>query len=228
MCVTARRAEGEGGGGVKIAVALLTCDRSEYTARTVRTFIEKNRDLSRFVLLHGDDGSEDDTNTRIANDAGFTTILRTGERLGWRFSRPPLLDRAARFADWIFLLENDIESLRPFPWALFDYVRPDPRVYCLRLYGRWKDKARMDRCLETHKRKSHQPVEWRALKGAPEAAQIGEIHWSAQPCVTRSKQILRLHKNGVEPTGLTVRVKKNVVSHFGAERTLPRPVEATC
>jgi GT2 family glycosyltransferase len=59
---------------VKIAVALLTCDRVEYTAKTLETFAQHN-DLDRFVLLHADDGSEDTRNEDLAQSYGFTTVV---------------------------------------------------------------------------------------------------------------------------------------------------------
>jgi hypothetical protein len=206
---------------MKIAVALLTCDRVDYTARTLQSFRACNPDVSRFVLLHGDDGSVSDENHALARAHGFQTVVQARSRMGWRVTRPALLETAAYLSPWILLLENDIESVRPFPWTLFDFVRKHPQIYCLRLYGRFKDAAKTELCLSTHKREGHTPVEWRPLRNGPEMSQVGRIHWSAQPCVTRSRELLSLHRTGHEPTGYTARVKKNVMSHFGSQRTAP-------
>lgn len=203
-----------------IAVALQTCERADLTARTINSFLAHNaRDLSRFVLLHGDDASEDASIGLMARAAGFRTVVQTRERCGIWAVRQKLLKKAAARAKWILLLENDIETLRPFPWDLFDFVTRHPAVYCLRLYGRFKDAERLDPCLMTHKRNGHQYVRWKAFRNAPEKSQIGVIHWSAQPCVTRAPELLAHHHDGLEPVGYTVRVKRNVTAHIGAVRT---------
>jgi GT2 family glycosyltransferase len=213
-----------------IAVALLTCDRAEYTARTLKTFAEHN-DLSRFVLLHADDGSEDTRNNDLAQSYGFTTVVDHPKRRGWLVTRTRLLRRAAKRAPWIFNLENDIETVREFPWRLFEYAAKDYSISCVRLYGRWKDRARLDACLTRHKA-TGEPVEWRPFRGAPESSQIGRVHWSAQPSVTRSDDLVSHHRISGPPLGgFTVRPKKNVTFHIGLERTPPLalPVmEATC
>lgn len=203
-----------------VALCLQTCDRFELTERTLATFAAHN-DLKDFRLLHADDASTDPEAMRaLTLSYGFRTVVQTHERLGCTMVRWALISAAARRgADWILLLENDIETLRPFPWPLFEYVTKRKDVYCLRLYGRYKDLARLDPCLQTHKHKQHQTVQWRPLKGAPEAAQIGDIHWSAQPAVTRAQDLLNHHRYGKDPDALTVRVKKNVTAHIGAERT---------
>ena len=203
-----------------IALCLQTCDRFDLTVRTLETFAAHN-DLKKFRLLHADDASTDQYSMReLITSYGFRTVVQTGERLGCTMVRWALISAAVRRgADWILLLENDIETLRPFPWPLFEYAAKQKTVYCLRLYGRFKDLDRRDPCLTTHKHRGHVPVQWRPFRGAPEASQIGEIHWSAQPAVTRSKLLLDHHRTGAEPEGWTVRVKKNVMAHIGWERT---------
>lgn len=201
-----------------IALCLQTCDRADYTARTIQSFAAHN-DLSQFVLLHGDDASEDPAVGELTRAAGFTTVAQSVRRVGCRVLRTALFEAAAKKAAWILFLENDIETVRPFPSALFRYVTRTPEMYCLRLYGRFKDAHRREPCLATHKREQHQPVRWRAFRDAPEMSSVGRIHWSAQPAVTRSKELLKLHRTGEEPGGFTVRVKKNVTFHLGTERT---------
>ena len=208
-----------------IACCLQTCDRYDLTARTLETFAAHN-DLSQFRLLHADDASTDHEGMRaLTMRYGFRTVFQTHERLGCTMVRWGLISAATRRgAEWILLLENDIETLRPFPWALFQYVAKNQEIVCLRLYGRFKDAERKDPCLTTHKHRGHSFVQWRPLKGAPEASQIGQIHWSAQPAVTRAKPLLEHHRTGEDPEGWTVRVKKNVTAHLGAERTPGRVI----
>lgn len=205
----------------RIAVLLMTCGRPEYTARTVGSFLEHNNALlDRFLLLHADDASGDDGTREIAAGAGFETVVATPHRMGIRVMRTALIREAeARGVHWAMVLENDIVTLRPFPWELFRYATRFRQVYTLRLYGAFKDAEKTVPCLDTHKREGHAPVEWRPFAGAPEKSQIGRIHWSAQPSVTRVKELVDLHRTGYEPPRLTVRVKKNVVSHIGVEKT---------
>jgi GT2 family glycosyltransferase len=213
-----------------IAVALLTCDRVEYTQRTLETFAAHN-DLDRFVLLHADDGSEDTSNNDLAQSYGFTTVVDHPTRRGWLVTRTRLLRRAAKRAAWILNLENDIETVRPFPWTLFEYASKDYSISCLRLYGQWKDRDRKDACLTRHKATGER-VDWRPYRGAPESSQIARIHWSAQPSVTRADDLLSHHRISGPPLGgYTVRPKKNVTFHIGLERTppvAPPVLEATC
>lgn len=204
----------------KIAVCLLTCNREHYTARTLETFTEHNGGDDRFVLLHGDDASDCSLNAEMAQAHGFRTVVQNTSRLGWLESRIALFKRVAKLGlDWVLFLENDIETVRAFPWPLFDAMRRDKEIYCLRLYGRFKNSERTDKALDTHKHRGHMEVRWRPWRDAPEAAQVGRIHWSAQPSVTRLDELLLHHRKGTDPDGLTLRVKKNVTSHIGVERT---------
>jgi hypothetical protein len=203
-----------------ITVCLQTCDRADLTERTLSSLAAHN-DLSRFDLLHADDASVDDRNDELAATHGFTTVVKTRERLGIASVRTSLIRAAKhRSASWVLLLENDIESVRPFPWPLFDFVRQQmPSVYCLRLYGRYKDREQQEKCLETHKHQGHKPVQWRPLRKAPEGSQIGIIHWSPQPAATRMQELWAYHCGHGDPDAQTVRVKSNVMVHIGAQRT---------
>jgi hypothetical protein len=206
-----------------IAVCLLTCDRADYTERTLRTFAAQN-DTSRFRLLHADDASTDDRVPALAHAYGFQTVARSETRRGWLAMRIALFESAARQAEWILFLENDQEWLRAFPWAVFDYVRKQSNIYCLRLYGEYKDRGEQP-CMTVHKQGSRlQPVKWRRLKYAPERTQVGLIHWGAQPSVTRALPLLELHRYGMESGDLTARVLQNVTVHIGAQRTTPSPL----
>lgn len=199
-----------------IALCLQMCDRPEATARTLHS-LTAHVDLGRFRLLAADDASVTSENIGLADQHGFTLVSapRT-TRIGMSATRRELALAAARAgAEWVFLLENDIDILRPFPWDLFTFVAGRPDVYCLRLFGRYKDAAQTDACLDVHKR-TRRPAGWRPLKGAPEPAQIGRIHWSAQPAVTRTADLVRLLTDGAESSDRTVRVKRNVTGHFGA------------
>jgi hypothetical protein len=200
-----------------IALCLQTCDRADYTARTLATFAAHN-DLSRFRCLHADDASTTPENAALAARYGFTTVHQTSVRTGMQKTRTALFRaaQAARCA-WVLLLENDIETVRPIPWPLFDYVAANPKIYCLRLSGRFKDAAKTDAYLNRDKW-TGQSAQWAPLKGAPESAQIGRIHWTAQPTFTRTADAISIQR-GKQPGLWTARVKKNVMNHVGVERT---------
>ena len=203
-----------------IAVCLLTADRFEYTNTTLRTFSEQN-DRDRFMLLHADDASRDSRVPALAHQHGFVTVAQTQRRHGWLAMRRMLFAAAARRgAEWILFLENDVEWARPFPWALFEFLREQaPSVYCLRLQGQFKDRFGEQPCMVYHKDDRRKPVKWKPIKRAPEASQVGQIHWSAQPCVTRTQQLIDLHTYGLSPREMTARVVENVTYHIGAVRT---------
>jgi len=183
------------------------------------TFAAHN-DLRLFRLFHGDDASTDSRVAELVASYGFRTVAKTLTRFGMLPVRRALIDAAAATnPSWILFLENDIETVRPFPWSLFRHVASDRRVYCLRLYGRYKDGDRREPCLTFHKQ-GRQPVVWRTYRPG---SQIGRIHWSAQPAITRTDELVAHHRRiGYESDRLTVRVTHNVANHVGRERTPER------
>lgn len=207
-----------------IAVCLLTAGRLAYTATTLATFAAQNREHRFGLLLHADDASPDPAVPALPVVYGFETVYRSARRQGWLAMRQRLFAAAeAKGATWVLFLENDIEWARPFPWALFEYVASKPDIYCLRLQGAFKGKNQTDPCMTYHKADRSRPVRWMRLKYAPETAQVGRIHWSAQPAVTRIGELLDLHQYGMEAHALTARVVENVTYHIGVARTVTPP-----
>lgn len=213
----------------RVAVCLVTCGRYEYTRRTVATFLQHN-DLTLVDAVHADDASADPRLDALAADAGFETVVRHRHRRGAQATRAALVRAAAaRGADWVLMLENDWESARPIPWALFDFIRQDASIYCLRLYGQFKERDSRRPCFTKHIGRQNARVQWVPLVGAPEPAEVGEIHWGSPPALTRVAEALWLHEDtasdyaaGVKSGELalcTARVVDNVVYHIGADRT---------
>jgi hypothetical protein len=201
-----------------IAIVLLTCERPRYTRRTLETLEAWNPGLQeRFVLVHGDDASTTTENETLADRFGFLTLVKTRARLGSNELRARTVAKAAKLAPWILVLENDITSIRTFPWRLFERVRDDKKIDCVRLYGAYKGARRSDPCL-THNKWTGNEVTWKRLEGWPEAVEIGVTHWSPQPSITRSPLLVRIHQ-GERPRFRTVRVVENVMIHEGEERT---------
>lgn len=204
-----------------IAVCLLVADRFDYTRATLESFAAHN-DRSRFRLFYADDASSDARVPALAKAHGFTKLARSKNRQGWRVMRPLLFERAASLgADWILYLENDCEWLRPFPWDLFRFIQARSEFYCLRLHGAFKDRHGADPCMIHHKLGDRtRPVKWQPLRQAPEPAEVGFIHWSAQPSVTRAAELIELHRQPKrQAAALTARVVQNVTAHIGVERT---------
>lgn len=206
-----------------VAVLLTTCGRLDYTTRTLESLSAHN-DLTRFQLFHADDASGQPEILRVVKQYGFRTIFRTKKtRLGG--AGHPLRAHAIRRMGnrgvrWVLVLENDIESVRPFPWDAFALVRRDPSIYCLRLYGRFKDADGKEPCKTTHQWKADLDVTWKPIKKAPEPMELAQIHWSAQPSVTRFHELAALYLGDKREMKLrTVRVVHNVMVHIGKERT---------
>ena len=79
---------------MKIAIALLTCDRFEYTKRTCETFLEHN-DASDFRLYYGDDASADQRVPELVESLGFRPVVRHATRQGCSYASDELLCGAA-------------------------------------------------------------------------------------------------------------------------------------
>lgn len=202
-----------------IAVALQTYRRVDYTERTVRAFARFNAHDPRFVFVHADDASPERREIRrLVKRHGYTTVLQGKRQRGAGACRTALLAKAAQWAPWVLLLENDCEAVRPFPWDLFTAVASDPSLYCLRLHGVYKDAAAQEACLTVDKWSPSRPtVAWRPMPMAPEPAERARIHWSAQPSVTRSDALLLAGHRERERE--TARVVSNVFVHIGSVRS---------
>jgi len=102
---------------MKIAVALLTCDRYDYTVKTVESFLRHN-DPDDFLLFHGDDASTDNRIVPYVQSGGFSTTVQHTERLGCSPTTDELLHVVARCVEpdsVVLYLQNDMESIRPLP-----------------------------------------------------------------------------------------------------------------
>ena len=102
---------------MKIAVALLTCDRYDYTVKTVESFLEHNNP-DDFMLFHGDDASTEAGLVRYVQSKGFETLVQHTDRRGCSPTTDELLHAVAQRVDpgtIVLYLQNDMESIRPLP-----------------------------------------------------------------------------------------------------------------
>lgn len=218
---------------MKLAVCLITADRSEYTKATLESFTHYNAGLD-CLKLHADDASKNGENWSLAKQHGFLTVVKSPDgRRGGQTMRREVINQAAHLgASHVMILENDIETARPFPIAFLEFAFQRNDVYCARLYGEYKERNNQRRCGRSHygKGKDTYNPNWQTFVNPQgENAQIGDIHWGAQPCVTRIKDAVWLHdgtmsegqirKKCASMTELTVRTMDNVCYHMGALRT---------
>jgi hypothetical protein len=212
---------------MRVAITFLTCDRVEYSRRTLETLAAHN-DLSKFVLLHGDDWSRDDSGGEYARALGFRTVAQSRNgRYGVARMTEVLFEKALREGcDVVLNLQNDWECMRPIPVATIEEALADERVYCVRLYGAMKSPT--GRCGIHHGgREPRRVVEW--SQSAIPGWEIGDIHWGHPPAVTRIDDAIALtksartesvsRKRSGKITRLTVRPVANVFNHIGRERT---------
>lgn len=212
---------------MRIAITFLTCDRTEYTLRTLETLAAHN-DLKQFELIHGDDASVDQAGPDVAHALGFHTRVRNyGKRRGVAAMTAALFACASELgADLVLNLQNDWECHRPIPLDDIEAIFTDPKVYCLRLYGAMKSTT--GRCgLHHGGRQPRRIVEWQPhlLQGY----EIGDIHWGHPPAVTRIDHAVKLTRGAPNErvsrersghiTDLTARVIENVFWHIGRHRT---------
>lgn len=218
---------------MKLAVCLVTADRPEFTRVTLESLFTHNPGLDA-LLLHADDGSTTPTNKELARMFGFQPVFyNKGPRLGGQRMRFELA-RAARElgATHVLMLENDIESCRPLPLGFLEFAFERPDVYCVRLYGIYKERNQQRKCAPSHHGKGKGTFDpgWKPFSNPfGETAEIGDAHWGAQPCITRINELVFLH-DGTRSEGqsrrksgkldfFTVRLMDNVTYHIGAERT---------
>jgi hypothetical protein len=213
-----------------IAVVLLSCDRLEYTRRTIATFLEQNAaQLDRFKLWHCDDASTDPGVRRAAADAGFVPLVYTEERAGCT----EMIRRASRKlehagVEWMLLLENDWESVRAVPLDTWAAAARDFDAWTFRLYGRFKERDCQRPAGTRHRGRSGADPRWRTHEAA-EPYEVGDIHWGNPPAISCVELVAWLHKTAKREKDAIVksgeiqrpaaRVLTNTVYHIGSART---------
>lgn len=98
-------------------VALLTCDRYEYTRQTVESLLAHN-DVSGWSLYYADDASTDPRIRPYVESQGFVPLVLHKERKGCSPTTEKLVQAIAErhSPDEVLLyLQNDFESVRPLP-----------------------------------------------------------------------------------------------------------------
>lgn len=215
---------------MKLAVCLISRDRYEYTKRTVETFHRHNAHLD-LIRLHADDCSEDPRVREIGKTFGFEQVNMLKSSRGGQMMRALAIRSAVDAgATHVYILENDIETARPLPMPLLETIAEDSNVYCTRLYGIYKERNNQRKCSSYHLgRGKDKPVVWDDYPNDFENAQIGDVHWGAQPCITNIGEAVWLHTDTRREADIwrkcvgikakTVRLLHNVTYHIGEDRT---------
>lgn len=206
-----------------IHVCLLSCDRIEYTIKTANSFVEHNPE--GFVLWHCDDASTDPRLRPAVQSFGFQPLVYTGSRAGvTEMVRRTAAELQAKGAEWMLLLENDWETVRPLPWSILKDAQARG-AWSLRLYGRYKARGCQRPVRNYHQGRNKADPGWQGFDGY----EIGDIHWGNPPSVSRVKDVVWLHegvsserdairKSG-QMTAPVARVTENVVYHIGEKHT---------
>lgn len=209
-----------------IDVVLLTCERYDYTLRTIETFLKYNKDLGRFRLWHCDDASQDHRINVATVAYGFYPLVRTQRRVGVTgMIRAAAAELLAKRSSWMLLLENDWETARTFPWQVFDAIEARGDVYSLRLYGQFKDRGQLLPAGTRHRGRKGADPQWESFDGY----EVGDIHWGNPPAVSQTRVVNWLHRDvstekqvilrSGSVSDKVARVTQNVVYHIGHVRT---------
>ena len=225
---------------MKLAICLQSCGRHELTTTTLETFHRFNglRVTAPFETfrLVAEDGRIDERNIRLAQQYNFLDVSPK-RQLGNTGCRTHLIHKAHKLgATHVLLWENDWESIREVPWETIAYAFENLDVYHFRLWAEWKIPRKYNAWVEAgrqgyvsrHRGRNNSDPGWKLYTGAPEPIEIGDIHWSAPPAVTRLDEALWLHKGVRAESGSiklsgqiehkVARVMENVIWHIGEAR----------
>jgi hypothetical protein len=225
---------------MKVVIALQSCGRFDLTTQTLTTFAQHNPQLPDWVtMIHAEDGRVDKRNEKLATEHGFACVS-SDRRLGNTLCRKHLIRKAAKLnASHIILLENDWETIRPWPWELIKWMTEQQHIYHMRFWHEWKIPRKYNAWVEAgrqgyvsrHRGRDNANPGWQLFTGAPESIEIGDIHWSAPPAVTRINEALWLHKGVRAESGSiklsgqiehkVARVMENVIWHIGEAKRTP-------
>lgn len=220
----------------KLAVAVLTCDRYEYTMQTVKTLFEKNsHQLDQFELYYGDDASKDSRIHTLMDNHGFELVASNATRMGCAQTTDMLLHAVVKRSkcDYVLYLQNDLISVKPIDIeTMARLFKEYDGIGALRMYGEYKCVTPTNalRVSDFHLgRPDRKKAEWYDIKGLPDY-EIADIHVGLQATIFRSKVIplimvgIQCDRNVEEKWAslnyMTARVKENVFSHIGKEKTI--------
>jgi hypothetical protein len=142
---------------MKLAVALLTCDRYDYTVKTVEALLQ-HHPLGTLELYHGDDASADPRVTEYVQSKGFRTLVQMDARVGCSPCSDRLIHAVAEHIETttiLLYLQNDFVCERPLPEQQLRDLLDRPDVSFVQLCYR-KSRSRYNRRIRWHSNE-HEP-----------------------------------------------------------------------
>jgi hypothetical protein len=216
---------------VKIAVALLTCDRYDYTERVLRALHARNN-LDGMALVYADDNSVDQRIHDITRQYGFEPgFLNTGKRLGcspmtdalWQAAKEMVGDDGA-----IISVQNDFECIRELPWGLIEDALKRPEVVCVKLWDAPRKGGRIGPVTPLLRR-----AKWNDDESYSEPVETARTGWGFGPIAMKAETACRIAlratrekgvmKQSVRLNGIVVRPKQVAFRHIGVTKT-PRGI----
>lgn len=214
---------------MRLAICLLTADRSSYTSMTLFNLKEKGRIPSDAILLHADDGSVTTANRKLAKDAGFQTVSLSEKRIGQGAHLCRMWNMARRMgATHILHLENDWQCVSPLDLSIL--MAENPAFDTVRLYGEYKEVDHSGPRAPTGKHiiGTKEVIEWNDLVTPVSggAWQYGVASWGGPPSITKVEKLCEgglfvtiKEKSLRLPRLHTARPVENIFWHFGTDQT---------
>lgn len=207
---------------MQIAVGLLTCDRYDYTMRTIESLLLHN-DIGSWKLFYADDCSTDDRIRPAVEGCGFCPVAMNEDRKGCTVASGAMIHAIHEVVgdDWFLLyLQNDFESIRPIPVNIIDHAIRSEGVGSCRLWHATEGK------MEARTRS------WRHVTIAEEAVIIGRRkrcgRFSWHPQITRFSPLREASAGATSEKQMVSRLGKPfdvlyfaspVCQHIGTTRT---------
>lgn len=234
----------------KIVVLFHTCDRYEYTKRTVKSFFEHNSH-DYYDPWYCDDGSEPPIRQSIQKlmaAHGVRPIVQNPSRSGiGKTMHAAIHALDAKLNPRLLLyIQNDCETMRPIPYDLVQRVFALKYVGIFRMFGQYKGENRKWRAGKIHYGSPlREKVKWRPVGFSN--LEVGRIHWCHMPTITlmeclrvwvvppipgdfnrrnSPERMAYRMQDGNHPKIKTVRpMHENFISHFGADKTPGRFID---
>jgi|GEM_PF-4823025 len=206
---------------MKIAVALLTCDRYDYTVKTVES-LKRHNDISDWPLFYADDASQDARVRPYVESQGFRPLLlNDGERMGCTPISDGLLRAVLREvgSGWLVLyLQNDWKCIRPIPLGTVEAWFADPTHMALRMWHPHRYLRRIKR----HRWPIRNYAGERIVEFCTSAwpVQLTRLEWFAATARgAKREHTLHLRANKRWPDTRTGMMLNQVFSHLGVQKT---------
>jgi len=221
--------------GIKLAVGVLTCNRFEYTLKTVKSFTDLHwTDLKEyggtFEMYYLDDASTDQKVCDLMDSWEITPIAKHKRMKGCSPSTDELLNGIHDRTDapYTLYLQNDFECVDILPMKDIDNLfKKNPDIAAVRLFHDFKDEAHKVPVSKVNLTdQTHPSAIWTPCTPYFEVA---SIHWGLNPIIMRTELIPKVYK-GIKKEADTfprqgalnmkcARTLKNYFYHIGAKKT---------